>query len=128
MVKLKMELIILVALGGALGAVLRYLMGMGVAELLPYPFPLGILLINILGSFLIGLLFFVFNDQNWQELFRAFVVVGVLGGFTTFSAFSFETLGLLNNGRYAAALLYVLLSVGLGLAAAMLGVKLLRLG
>lgn len=123
-----MELILLVALGGAIGAVLRYLLGMGIATALPHPFPIGTLTINVLGSFLIGMLFFLFNDSAWQEMYRAFVVVGVLGGFTTFSAFSLETLGLLNTGRYAAALIYVLLSVGLGLGAAILGMKLLRAG
>lgn len=128
MVKIKMELILLVAVGGAIGAVLRYLMGMSIALALPYPFPLGTLAINVLGSFLIGVLFFVFNESSWQEMFRAFVVVGILGGFTTFSAFSLETLGLINNGRYGAAMIYVLASVCLSLGAVMLGMKLLRAG
>jgi CrcB protein len=128
MVKLKMEMILLVIIGGGLGAALRYIMGMSIAHFLPYPFPIGTLAINVLGSFLIGILFFVFNDSSFQELFRSFIIVGVLGGFTTFSSFSLETVGLLNNGRYGAAMIYVLASVSLGLSATMLGMKLMRAG
>jgi len=104
-----------VALGGALGAVLRWLAGLAVA------FPFGTLAVNVAGCFAIGLV--------WAGLvarWHPFLITGVLGGFTTFSAFSLDTLRLVEDGRGTAALGYVAASVMLSLAACAAGLWLVR--
>ena len=106
--------IISVALGGALGAVLRYLVGLSVA------FPLGTLGVNVAGSFAIGLVWVIFASRGLQG-WLPFVMTGVLGGFTTFSAFSLDTLRLAEAGRLAAAGGYVMASVILSLIACAAG-------
>ena len=110
-----------VALGGALGAVSRYLCGM-----LPFLqrgiFPLPTLLINLAGAFLIGLIAQVAAQRGAQSSSAVlFLKVGLCGGFTTFSTFSLETLTLLESGRPAAGALYMALSVGLCVAGVALG-------
>ncbi len=103
-----------VALGGAIGAVLRYLTGLALA------FPYGTLAVNVAGSFAIGILWIGLTAKglgHWMPL----LTIGVLGGFTTFSAFSLDTLRLIEDGRAPAAGLYVLASVTLSLGACALG-------
>ena len=114
-----------VAIGGALGAVLRYSMGLLTLNLTAQSagtvFPWATLSINIAGSFVIGLLWNLFADANWfQEWGRALLVVGLLGGFTTFSAFSLETLTLFDSNKWH-AVAYVLASVGGCLGAVAIG-------
>ncbi|PYE84941.1 fluoride efflux transporter FluC [Pseudoroseicyclus aestuarii] len=99
-----------IAIGGGIGACLRY----GAGQLLA--FPLGTLAVNLIGSFAIGLLF-VQLDARGLAHWGPGLVTGLLGGFTTFSAFSLDTLRLLEDGRLAAAGGYVAASVGLGLLA-----------
>jgi len=99
-----------VALGGALGAVLRFGVALAVA------FPFGTLAVNLLGSFLIGVVWVLFAARGWQAGLP-FVLTGVLGGFTTFSAFSLDTLRLVEAGRFGAAGGYVAASVAGSLAA-----------
>ena len=103
-----------VALGGALGAVLRYLVGLAVA------FPLGTLTVNVAGSLIIGIVWALFNAKGLQA-WLPFIMTGVLGGFTTFSAFSLHTVRLVEAGRLAAAGGYVMASVLLSLAACAVG-------
>lgn len=99
-----------VALGGSFGAAARFLIS--AVLFVPGQFPWATLVINIAGSFGIGLLWGFGHQQPWFEQWgRYLLVVGLLGGFTTFSAFSLETLGLLEGGRFAGALGYVLASV-----------------
>lgn len=106
-----------VALGGAFGAVLRYLVGLAVA------FPFGTLAVNVAGSLAIGILWVALADRGaWS----AFLVTGILGGFTTFSAFSLDTLRLIETGRAPMAAAYVLASVGLSLAACAIGAALTK--
>ena len=101
-----------VALGGAIGAVLRYLTGLALA------FPYGTLAVNIVGSFAIGVLWIAMAERGpWSAL----LITGILGGFTTFSAFSLDTLRLVEGGRAPLAALYVLASVTLSLGACALG-------
>lgn len=113
--------VFLVALGGAIGACLRYLTGIGLMRLLgPQDFPVAIITVNVVGSFLMGV-FVVGAAQRGLTHFSPFVMTGVLGGFTTFSAFSLETVTLLQRGDTGHALLYVVLSVGLSVGGLALG-------
>ena len=99
-----------VALGGSIGAASRFLIS--TALFVPGQFPWATLLINIAGSFGIGLLWGFGHQQVWfDDWGRYLLVVGLLGGFTTFSAFSLETVGLVEGGRLAGAAGYVLASV-----------------
>lgn len=106
-----------VAAGGALGSVARYL----VSHLAAHPW--GTLGVNVAGSFLIGIAFVVLGGRGPAHLF---LVTGLLGGFTTFSAFSLDTLRLVEEGRFAVAGGYVLASVMLSLAACMVGLAMTR--
>ncbi len=116
----------LVALGGAIGASLRFLWGVGVLRLVgPSDVPTAIMTANILGSFLMGV-FVIAAAQRGLTHLSPFVMTGLLGGFTTFSAFSLETITLFERGQIGGAALYVALSVGLSLAGLALGVWIAR--
>jgi CrcB protein len=128
-----MRLLATIALGGALGSVARWLLAgwaqrradaTGGALAL---FPAGTLAVNLAGCFAIGLLATLFQERlaASSEL-RTFVLVGLLGGFTTFSAFGYETLALVRGGNLALAAANAGASVGLGLAGVALGVALAR--
>lgn len=111
----------LVALGGAIGAALRYLAGIGVIRLTGHQeFPLAILSVNVLGSLLMGV-FVVLAAHRGLTHFGPFVMTGLLGGFTTFSAFSLETVTLIERGALGQAGLYIVLSVALSVGGLMLG-------
>lgn len=120
--------VILVAIGGALGSVLRYLASVFFGRFFSTLFPWATFVVNVLGSLLIGLLlgYFVRNELLYNDL-RFLLVVGFCGGFTTFSAFSVESLGLLEKGHVALALGYLVASVLVGLAAVWIGLKVMRL-
>lgn len=115
---------LLVAAGGALGSVGRAWVGVIVARLLGMEFPWGTMIINIVGSAVIGVVaataFLPSRSMVGPEL-RVFLMVGVCGGFTTFSSFSLQTFELLTEGRMAAALANVVLSVGLCILASAAG-------
>jgi CrcB protein len=116
----------LVALGGAIGAALRYITGVGVLRVFGQgDFPLAILTVNIIGSFLMGA-FVVAAAQRGLTHLSPFIMTGVLGGFTTFSAFSLETMTLIERGQVGSATLYVVLSVGLSVGGLALGLILAR--
>lgn len=108
-----------VALGGALGASLRYLIAGSVG------FPYGTLTVNIIGSFIMGALFETLEARGFGHL-SPLVMTGVLGGFTTFSAFSLDVLRLIETGRGEEAVLYAGGSVTLSLAAVFAGVWMMR--
>lgn len=114
-----------VAVGGAIGSVARYWVAVLVARLTGPDFPWGTILINISGSFVIGFFFAATTEAvgRWQVSsdFRIFVMAGLCGGFTTFSAFSLQTLILLREGRMAAALANIALSVVLCIAGVAIG-------
>ena len=117
---------LLVALGGAIGAAVRFLTGVGMMRLMgPADFPLAIITVNVIGSFLMGV-FVVLAAHRGLTHLSPFVMTGVLGGFTTFSAFSLETVTMMERGEYGAAGLYVALSVGLSVAGLMGGLWLAR--
>ena len=116
----------LVALGGAIGAACRYLMGVGMMRLTgPVDFPIAVLSVNVIGSFLMGV-FVVAATQKGLTHLSPFVMTGILGGFTTFSAFSLETVTLIERGQIAAAGVYVGLSVALSIGGLMLGLWIAR--
>ncbi len=107
-----MNQLIAIAGGGAIGALLRFWLSTGVYQLLGRGFPWGTLVVNVLGSFLMGLLFVFFMERGLvsPEL-RAAVLVGLLGSLTTFSNFSMETLTLIEQADYLKAVLNMLVSV-----------------
>jgi fluoride exporter len=112
-----------IAAGGASGALLRFWMSNGVYALLGRSFPYGTLAVNVLGSLLMGLLYVLLVDKlALGPQWRAALLIGLLGAFTTFSTFSIETLNLMEEGEMLKALLNVLLSVTLCLAATWIGV------
>jgi CrcB protein len=122
-----MNVILLVAVGGAVGSVARYLMASSIQTATGWAFPLGTVLVNILGCFLIGILYvlLVARPDPRHDL-RALLMVGVMGGFTTFSSFSLETVTMAMNGNFGGATLNVVISVAACLAGTILGVTLAR--
>ena len=118
-----MHHILAIAVGGAFGSVLRFLVSTWTYNRLGSGFPYGTLLVNVAGSLLMGLLYTLLVERSSLDpVWRAGLLVGVLGGFTTFSAFSMETLNLIASGELPKALANILLSVGLCLTATWIGV------
>jgi fluoride exporter len=116
-----------IAGGGALGAVLRFGMSSTIYRILGREFPYGTLAVNVLGSLLMGFLFVVLVERLAMSAeWRAALLIGLLGAFTTFSTFSFETLALIENGELLKAVANIVLSVLLCLAATWLGLSLGR--
>jgi len=119
--------ILAIAGGGALGALGRFWMSAGVYRLLGREFPWGTLAVNVLGSFLMGLLFVLFLERSLVSgEWRAAILVGVLGAFTTFSTFSIETLNLIGQADYLKAVGNVLVSVAACILACWAGLALGR--
>lgn len=124
-----MQLYLWIALGSALGGMARYACDQAAIVWLGPALPWGTLLVNVVGSFVIGVAAHLTTSADEPLLglqARGFVMVGLCGGFTTFSAFSLQNLVLLRAGATGRAALYVALSVGLCLAAALLGAVLAR--
>lgn len=114
---------LLVAAGGGIGAVLRYAISILLQN---NQFPTATLIINIIGSFAIGIIMAMSLKSSPQltETGKLFLATGICGGFTTFSAFSYENIQLLQAGKYNLAFIYIFASVAAGLLAAWLGFKL----
>ncbi|HIJ83477.1 MAG: camphor resistance protein CrcB [Magnetococcales bacterium] len=120
-------MILAIALGGAIGSVGRYLISGWITVWLGRGFPWGTLFVNVVGSFLMGALFQVFSERiPTQTLWRTALLVGLLGGFTTFSSFSLESLQLIQNGELRLFLINVGLSVLLCLICVWAGLSLAR--
>lgn len=122
-----LKTLILVGFGGGVGSILRYLIGMYLYRHFPAAFPWGTWMVNVLGCFLIGLFVAIFDrsaglNPEWRQL----LVVGFCGGFTTFSAFSLESLSLLQNNQAIAAFLYMGTSIIVGFSATTLGFFLMK--
>ena len=118
---------LLIGLGGGAGSMLRYAVGGWVHKLSGGTFPIGTMLINVLGCLVIGLLSGLFaGPVHIRPEYRAALMIGVLGGFTTFSTFGWETFAMANDGQFWRATLNVLLSVGLGLIAVWVGYRLVE--
>ena len=111
-----------IAVGSAIGGVSRYLVGGLTQRLMGGTFPVGTLLINVTGSFLLGLILrYGVETATLPPEVRAFLTIGFCGGYTTFSTFSYETVALAEDGQWTRAARYVALSVGLSLVATFLG-------
>ena len=122
-----MKTILLIACGGAVGAVLRYGASLGVYSLMGRGFPYGTLFVNVSGSLLMGVLSIVLLERfDVGPEWRAAILVGLLGSFTTFSTFSIETLNLFEQGDMMRAFANIAFSVIVCLAAVWLGVGLGR--
>ncbi len=122
-----MKTLLFVAVGGAFGASARYLMGIGAGRLLGFGFPYGTLAVNVVGCLLMGLLIEAMALRwNVSNELRAFLTVGVLGGFTTFSAFASEFALLIERHDYLPGAIYLLASVGLSIGALFAGLAAVR--
>jgi CrcB protein len=123
---------ILVFLGGGIGAVARYWFSGAVHRVLPADFPYGTMAVNVVGCFLIGIMMALFDGRTTMSpSARVFITIGVLGGFTTFSTFSFETVSLFRNGEVARACANAFVTMTLclaGTAAAWMAVKVITGG
>lgn len=124
---ISLQPVLFVAAGGAIGAVARYGASTAVQRWAQSPFPWGTLLVNIAGSFLIGLIMvWLVKAGEWRENYRLLLVTGVLGGFTTFSSFSWETWKLLEEGRLLFATANIFMSLGICLLATIAGAMLAK--
>ena len=119
--------VLLVALGGAIGSVFRYLIGAATLAVFSKSFPVGTLLVNIVGALIIGVVSeFAYKVTPIHSSLYVFMTIGILGGFTTFSSFSLESVNMLEAGRIAAGTMYILASVVLSLGGVLLGKMLIR--
>jgi CrcB protein len=123
-----MSQLLLVFVGGGLGAAARWGFGLAVARLAGSGWPWGTLGVNVLGGLAMGLVIGLAARLGWPEGARLFLATGVLGGFTTFSAFSLETMAMIEAGRWSEAALYAGVSVVVSVAALGLGLLLARHG
>ncbi|MBC7154448.1 MAG: fluoride efflux transporter CrcB [Rhodobacteraceae bacterium] len=117
--------LIQVAIGGAIGAIARYMTNIGLLRLIGPGFPWGTLTVNVVGSFLMGLAW-VLLDVRGAMRFAPLVMTGVLGGFTTFSAFSLDAVTMVERGQAGLGLIYVAVSVAASIGALFAGVLIAR--
>lgn len=115
----------IIAIGSAVGGVARYLIGLLGLRWFGVGYPVGTLFVNLTGSLLIGFVMrYATEPGSLSNAARAFLVVGICGGYTTFSAFSYETIGMLQNGAVGKAAGYMVASVSLALAGTLVGMGL----
>ncbi len=122
-----MQQLIFIAAGGAIGAIMRFGVSNGVHALFGRGFPYGTLTVNVLGSLLIGFGYITLLERlSLGPEWRAFIIIGILGAFTTFSTFSLETFNLIESGEMIKAAANILLSVTICLLAAWIGILIAR--
>lgn len=118
---------LLVAVGGAIGSLARYYVGLGALRAAGPNFPWGTLTVNVVGCFIIGLFAEVITRRYGGSVeLRLLLITGFLGGFTTFSAFSLDAVSLFERGAVTAALIYMVASVGVSLLAVIAGLSVAR--
>lgn len=122
-----MKIIFAIGIGSCIGGISRYLISLFIQNKFLSTFPYGTLSVNIIGCLLIGLIFGISEKTMIAVEWRMFLVTGLLGGFTTFSSFSNETVGLIRDGQYWTAFMYISLSVVIGLLATFTGIALIKL-
>lgn len=119
-----MQAVILVGLGGAIGSMARFLISRVMTQAIPHAFPWGTFFVNITGCFLIGLFFSLYTKGVVaSDNLRFFLMAGICGGFTTFSAFTLEGMALIRENKHGLFFLYMAASVLGGLAATWLGIR-----
>jgi CrcB protein len=123
----QMKLALIIGIGSFIGGFSRYLLSLFIQAKTTSPFPLHTLIVNIIGCFFIGIIFGFFDKGQIANEWKLFLATGILGGFTTFSAFSIETLTLFREGYTGYALLYIFASVLLGLLLTCLAYILIKL-
>jgi fluoride exporter len=121
-----MKIVLLVGLGSFIGGISRYLVTLFVQNKILSAFPYGTLVVNITGCFLIGVIYALSERANWNPEWRIFLATGIMGGFTTFSSFSNETVSMLRDAEYWPAFSYIALSILIGLAATFGGISLIK--
>ena len=122
-----MKIVIAVGIGSCIGGILRYLLSQLIQAKFLSTFPFGTLSVNIIGCFFIGLVF-GFSERSYISMeWRLFLVTGLLGGFTTFSSFSNETIALIRDGQNWLALSYIASSVIVGLVSTFAGISIIKL-
>lgn len=122
-----MKILLVIGAGSFIGGVSRYWISQLIQNRFLSTFPFGTMGVNIMGCFLIGLLFALSEKANLGAEWRMFLVTGMLGGFTTFSSFSNETVAMLRDGQLTYAITYVGVSVIFGLLATMIGISIIKL-
>lgn len=121
-----MKMILIVGLGSFIGGILRYILSVLIQNRIQLVFPLGTFLVNVIGCFVIGVLFGLSERTAISVEWRLFFATGICGGFTTFSAFSLETMTLMRTDQLLYAGLYVVASVLVGVASTFLGYALFK--
>ncbi len=122
-----MKILLAIGTGSFIGGVLRYLLSQLVQTKFLSTFPFGTLTVNIIGCFLIGLVFGLTDRGTLTQEWRLFLATGVLGGFTTFSAFSIESLSLFRDGQFFYATVYISSTVVVGIIATFIGFAIIKL-
>ncbi len=120
------KLIGLIGLGSAIGGILRFALSYLTIPFNYKNFPLGTFIVNIIGCFFMGFIFQIIIENQWSDNLKFFLLTGLLGGFTTFSAFSLETINLIENNYYSIAVLYVVLSISIGLLSTWSGLLIMK--
>lgn len=117
-----LRILLIIGTGGFLGSVARFLTSKYIQQIFPFSFPMGTLIVNILGSLLLGVIYgFMDRGELLSNEMRLFLTVGFCGGFTTFSTFVYENASLLKDGNFIQSALYAGLSLFLGLIALYIG-------
>jgi len=122
-----MKIILAIGTGSFIGGVFRYLLSQLIQTRFLSTFPFGTFTVNIIGCFLIGLVFGFSERGHLTQEWRLFLATGLLGGFTTFSAFSNEAIGMLRDGQFWYASAYIVSSVVIGLIATIIGIAITKL-
>jgi fluoride exporter len=123
---IRMKILLVIGTGSFIGGIFRYLLSQFILSKVHFPFPFGTLTVNIIGCLLIGFVFGLSERGNVSIGWQLFLMTGMLGGFTTFSAFSNETILLFRDGQFGYALAYIGSSVLIGLLATFTGTTLAK--
>lgn len=122
-----MRILLAIGIGSFIGGISRFLLSQFVQSKFSIVFPFGTMTVNIIGCLLIGMIFGLSDRGQMTQELRLFLATGILGGFTTFSAFTNETIALMNDGQFLYAGVYVLASVILGLLATFTGLNIIKI-